>query len=112
MQQATAPGKRRSGGGGVGVDTAGDPPTRGLPRWPIRAAVLRGGDPGIFAAAAAAGSASGCAVRPGRSTNPRYLALLRVDVAALRRGRVAGEELCEIAGVGPVPVSVRPGAAR
>ena len=60
------------------------------------------GDPGIFAAA---GTAAGCAVRPGRSTNPRYLALLRVDVAALRRGRVTGGELCEIAGVGPVPVS-------
>jgi len=38
--------------------------------------------------------------------NPRYLALLRVDVAALRRGRVAGGELCEIRGVGPVPVPV------
>lgn len=38
--------------------------------------------------------------------NPRYLALLRVDVAALRRGRVAGDELCEIRGVGPVPVPV------
>ena len=36
----------------------------------------------------------------------RYLALLRVDVAALRRGRVAGDELCEIRGVGPVPVPV------
>jgi Domain of unknown function (DUF222) len=42
---------------------------------------------------------------PGR-LNPRYLALLRVDVAALHRGRVAGDELCEIRGVGPVPVSV------
>ncbi|MGH8839258.1 MAG: hypothetical protein ACRDVO_08365, partial [Jiangellaceae bacterium] len=29
-----------------------------------------------------------------------------VDAAALRRGRVDGGELCEIAGVGPVPVSV------
>jgi hypothetical protein len=38
--------------------------------------------------------------------NPRYLALLRVDVQALHRGRVAGDELCEIRGVGPVPVSV------
>ena len=37
--------------------------------------------------------------------NPRYLALLRVDVQACR-GRVAGGELCEIRGVGPVPVSV------
>lgn len=39
-------------------------------------------------------------------SNPRYLALLRIDLAALRRGGVAGGELCEIAGVGPVPVSV------
>ncbi len=69
------------------------------------------GDPGIFAANASAtgsvgraGSGSGCAVR--LSTNPRYLALLRVDAQALRRGHVQGEELCEIAGVGPVPVSV------
>ena len=69
-----------------------------------------GGDPGIFAATAGrvgrAGSGLGCAVRPGQSTNPRYLALLRVDAEALRRGRVQGEELCEITGVGPVPVSV------
>ena len=70
---------------------------------------LAAGDPGIFAANAGATgsvgqSGSGCAVRP--STNPRYLALLRVDAQALRRGHVAGEELCEIAGVGPVPVSV------
>ena len=41
--------------------------------------------------------------------NPRYLALLRVDVQALHRGRVAGGELCEIRGVGPVPVSVAEG---
>ena len=38
--------------------------------------------------------------------SPRYLALLRVDVQALRRGHVQGGELCEISGVGPVPVSV------
>jgi hypothetical protein len=36
---------------------------------------------------------------------PQHLALLRVDVTALQRGHVEGEELCEIAGVGPVPVS-------
>jgi hypothetical protein len=45
-------------------------------------------------------------VPPGRWSNPRYLALLRVDAAALRRGAVEGKELCEIAGIGPVPVSV------
>jgi hypothetical protein len=47
-----------------------------------------------------------CPVPPSRWSNPRYLALLRIDAAALRRGQVRGEELCEIAGVGPVPVSV------
>jgi hypothetical protein len=38
--------------------------------------------------------------------NPRSVGLLRVDVEALRRGQVSGEELCEISGVGPVPVRV------
>jgi hypothetical protein len=38
--------------------------------------------------------------------NPRYLALLRVDVQALRRGQVAGDERCEVSGVGPIPVTV------
>jgi hypothetical protein len=32
--------------------------------------------------------------------------LIRVDLEALLRGRPAGEEVCEIAGYGPVPVSV------
>jgi hypothetical protein len=63
----------------------------------------RAGDPGI--AAADGESRSGCAERPRPSTSLRYLGLLRVDVAALRRGRVQGGELCEIAGVGPIPVS-------
>jgi hypothetical protein len=38
--------------------------------------------------------------------NVKYRALLRVDVAALVRGHVEGEECCEVAGVGPVPVRV------
>jgi hypothetical protein len=46
---------------------------------------------------------------PGASVNRRYLALLRVDVEALRRGGVEGQKLCEIAGVGPVPVSAARG---
>jgi hypothetical protein len=80
---------------------------------PTPGTVPGAGDPRIFAAKAGragrvgrAGSGLGCAVRPGQSTNPRYLALLRVDAQALRRGHIAGEELCEITGVGPVPVSV------
>jgi hypothetical protein len=65
------------------------------------------GDPGVFAATTGGvQSGSGCAVRPSQWVNPRYLALLRVDAAALRRGHVQDEELCEIAGIGPVPVSV------
>ena len=61
-----------------------------------------GGDPGIFRNTGRTVSP----VPPHRWSNPRYLALLRIDAAALRRGRVEGEELCEIAGIGPVPVSV------
>lgn len=37
--------------------------------------------------------------RPGR-----YLGLIRCDLAALQRGAVNGGELCEIAGLGPIPV--------
>jgi hypothetical protein len=62
-----------------------------------------GGDPGIVRTTA--GGPVG-PVPPRRWANPRYLALLRIDAAALRRGRVDGGELCEIAGVGPVPVTV------
>jgi hypothetical protein len=40
----------------------------------------------------------------GASSNPRFLALLRADVEALQRGKVQGDELCEITGVGPIPV--------
>ena len=95
-----------AGADGVGADAALDG-AASRDAGPVTAPAT--GDPGIFAApAGATGSAgqsgSGCAVRP--STNPRYLALLRIDAQALRRGQVAGEELCEIAGVGPVPVSV------
>lgn len=44
---------------------------------------------------------SGSVSRSKRPRNPRHLGLLRVDVEALRRGQVAGEELCEITGVPP-----------
>ena len=83
----------------------GDGPTgtaRGLPVADVDLAT--DGDPVTPAAAASA-------VPPGRPsrTNPRFLALLRVDVETLRRGRVAGDQLCEIKGVGPVPVPVAAG---
>jgi len=37
---------------------------------------------------------------------PRAVVICRVDLTALRRGEVAPGEMCEIPGVGPVPVSV------
>jgi Domain of unknown function (DUF222) len=61
------------------------------------------GDPGNFRNT---GSRPVGPVPQSRWSNPRYLALLRVDAAALRRGRVDSGELCEIAGIGPVPVTV------
>jgi hypothetical protein len=39
-----------------------------------------------------------------RADSPTYLALLRIDFTALQRGLVEGDEVCEIAGVGPIPV--------
>jgi Domain of unknown function (DUF222) len=42
--------------------------------------------------------------RRARSVDPTHLALLRIDLKALVRGHTDGDELCEIAGVGPVPV--------
>jgi hypothetical protein len=41
-----------------------------------------------------------------RAPKPRYLALLHVPFEALTRGAAEGEELCEIVGVGPIPVRV------
>ncbi|MGQ0433925.1 MAG: DUF222 domain-containing protein [Microthrixaceae bacterium] len=52
------------------------------------------------------GSGTGSGSGTKRSRNPRHLGLLRIDVEALRRGQVEGDELCEITGVGPVPVRV------
>jgi hypothetical protein len=59
--------------------------------------------PGTGKAAAAARDTGRASARPPRP-NPRYLALLRVDLAALRRRR---RQLCEITGIGPVPVPAR-----
>lgn len=40
---------------------------------------------------------------PGKSR--RYLGLIRCDLAALQRGRTSGDEICEVAGLGPIPVA-------
>ena len=41
-----------------------------------------------------------------KKPSPTYMALLRLDIEALRRGEVEGDEICEIPGAGPIPVSV------
>lgn len=53
-------------------------------------------------------SASAPAPSPPRPkpSNPSFLALLRVDLEALVRGQVEGDEQCDIAGVGAVPARV------
>ena len=43
--------------------------------------------------------------RTDRARRPVFLGVVRADLAALRRGAVAGGEVCEIAGLGPVPVA-------
>ena len=38
-------------------------------------------------------------------TSAKYLGLIRADLEALQRGHVEGDELCEITGIGPIPVA-------
>ena len=58
----------------------------------------------VRGSALAASGNAGPGRRPERSVNPTHLALLRIDLEALVRGRVEGDELCDIAGFGPIPV--------
>lgn len=60
---------------------------------------------------AGAASAAGDAQAPGakssasrKQTRPHHLALLRLDIEALWRGHVEGDELCEVTGLGPIPI--------
>jgi hypothetical protein len=41
-----------------------------------------------------------------KQPRPEHLALLRLDISAMWRGHVEGDELCEITGLGPIPVGV------
>jgi hypothetical protein len=52
------------------------------------------------------GAAADRSPRRSPSPNPSFLALLRVDLDALVRGRTERDELCDIAGVGAVPARV------
>jgi hypothetical protein len=38
--------------------------------------------------------------------SPRFMGLIRADIEALHRGTVEGDEICEIAGLGPIPATV------
>jgi hypothetical protein len=44
--------------------------------------------------------------RTRKQHRPHHLALLRLDVEALWRGYVEGDELCEVTGLGPIPVEI------
>ena len=46
------------------------------------------------------------AEKKSRRFNPRFVGIVRVDAEALARGHVEGDEVCEIAGAGPIPVRV------
>ena len=37
---------------------------------------------------------------------PRSMAIIRIDHAALQRGAVEGEEICDLPGLGPIPVRI------
>jgi hypothetical protein len=54
--------------------------------------------------ASGAGSSDGEGSRA-KKPSPRFYGLIRVDLEALVRGSVDGCEICEIAGLGPVPVA-------
>lgn len=51
-------------------------------------------------------AAGGAGAKAPKQSRPEHLALLRLDISALWRGYVEGDELCEITGLGPIPVGV------
>lgn len=56
--------------------------------------------------ATAPGAGTGAATgTPRRSSDPTHLAMIRVDLTALIRGEATGDEICEIAGIGPISVT-------
>jgi hypothetical protein len=98
-----APGGCRAHGCGPddgGVDDSGSPPDPTLfpsgeeePRPPGAGPPDRGG--GVVPGAG-----------PPRRASPRRVdMIIRIDFAALRRGYVQSDDICEVAGVGPVPVA-------
>ena len=49
---------------------------------------------------------------PKKRPPAKWLGILRLDLEALQRGWIEGDETCEIRGLGPIPVTRRPRAAR
>ncbi|MFN8052929.1 MAG: hypothetical protein U0Q22_15900 [Acidimicrobiales bacterium] len=61
---------------------------------------------GSFAGRSAAGGGDGVSPAATRTTESiKRLMVIRVDLAALVRGAVGGDEVCEIDGLGPIPVT-------
>ncbi|MFM7616986.1 MAG: HNH endonuclease signature motif containing protein, partial [Actinomycetes bacterium] len=91
-------------GGVRGVRGAGAQASAGTGRRDVTSAGSRGG-------AGSSGDAPGgedeiAALRRGTErSGPLALVEVRVDHAALVRGRVEGDEVCEIEGLGPIPVA-------
>lgn len=63
-------------------------------------------DAAIELARRSAGGAAAGDEPNARRRRPEHLALLRLDIEALWRGHVEGDELCEVTGLGPIPVAV------
>ena len=53
----------------------------------------------------ASGSNSGANATEKKSTRPNAVINIRVDIDALKRGHTEHGEICEIAGIGPIPVA-------
>jgi hypothetical protein len=68
------------------------------------AATPAGGAGPVLGTAPDASAGAGDRRRADRTDNPTHLALLRVDLEALVRGTVTGDELCEVAGIGPISI--------
>jgi hypothetical protein len=70
--------------------------------------VVRRGAGGAAAEAGGAAAETGAAAQTGaaKAAPAQHMALIRVDHAALVRGVVEGDEICEICGLGPIPVWV------
>ena len=68
------------------------------------------GTPAEAVATAEPGAEPARAKSNAKATPAKYLGIIRLDHAALRRGSVEGDEVCEIVGLGPIPVSHRPRA--